>query len=142
MPKKAKVAYIEKPHNVKFMYEAIPDIGKNDIFCVTEVTSISTGTELGAYQGFPHLRKGVTYPRLVGYLNVARIDKCGSDVKGYKKDDRILIFSSHRDCFVIDKNDVLYKLSKNSSASDISMTYLFHLGYAAIIKSVIKYLSS
>ena len=138
MTKKAKVIYVEKPYKIKFVYEELKEIESNEIFCITEVSSISPGTELGAYQGLPHLRKGVTYPRLVGYLNVARVEKCGIHVKGYKRGDRILSFTSHRDCFVIKDDEVLFKLPKKSSSKEISMTYLFQLGQTAILKSNIK----
>ena len=55
-------------------------LGPNDVLGETEVSAISTGTELAAWCGKPPLRPSRAYPRLVGYCNLAIVTAVGSAV--------------------------------------------------------------
>lgn len=109
----------------------------DQILCRTEVSALSPGTELSAYRGDPPLRpQAQVYPRLMGYCNVARILARGADVPAHLQvGDRVLTHQSHRSGFMVAHGAVLAKLPAGMPADQASVTYLFHLGYAAFLKS-------
>jgi len=81
------------------------------------------------------LRPGKVYPRLVGYCNVAVVEECGADVHGIAVGDRILTHQSHRSAFVCEVGLILAHIPEEMTSSDASVTYLFHLGYNALLKA-------
>lgn len=109
----------------------------DQILCRTEVSALSPGTELSAYRGDPPLRpQAKVYPRLMGYCNVATILARGTDVPAdLQVGDRVLTHQSHRSGFMVAHGAVLAKLPTDMLADQASVTYLFHLGYAAFLKS-------
>lgn len=136
--KEAKVVWLNAPGELELRSQKLPEPGENELLCQTLVSVISPGTEIAAYKGLPPLRPNVVYPRLQGYCNVARVMKVGAGVTEYKPNDRILSFMSHRSAFVIAKGDALYKLSETEDAGKIACTYLFHLGYNAVLRSGVR----
>jgi threonine dehydrogenase-like Zn-dependent dehydrogenase len=138
IPTDATVVSLEAPRQLELQQRPLAPIGDADIVCETLVTAISPGTELAAYAGLPPLRKGVVYPRLQGYCNVARVLAVGSDVRTVVPGDRVLTFSSHRSHFVIPAADVLVRLPQEGRAEDLACTYLFHLGYNAILRAQVR----
>jgi threonine dehydrogenase-like Zn-dependent dehydrogenase len=114
----------------------VNDLSDNQVFAKTEFTAISPGTELGAYTGARPLRDDVQpYPRLLGYCNVSKIIKTGSAVKSVKAGDRIYTFQSHRSHFIIDEKQIIAVIPDNLSSKDAAVTYLFHLGYNALLQA-------
>lgn len=111
--------------------------GEGQVLCQTIATALSPGTELAAYRGDPPLRpQAVVYPRLVGYCNVARILDCGAGVPGHlQPGDLVLTTQSHRSGFCVAHQAILAKLPAGLDPVTASVTYLFHLGYAAFLKS-------
>lgn len=136
--RQAEVVWLNAPGKIEVRHEQLRTPEKTELQCESLVTAISPGTELAAYKGLPPLRPGVTYPRLVGYCNVGRVLEVGSEVRGISRGDRILSFTSHRSAFIIDQKDVLYKLPDNSKAEEIVCTYLFHLGYNAVLRGNVR----
>ncbi len=108
----------------------------DSILAKTAYTAISTGTELAAWLGKPPLRPSTIYPRLMGYCNIAQIIEVGSEVSELSAGDWILTHQSHSSHFGVKVCDVLCHFSaiKNEEAKRLSTTYLFHLGYAALLK--------
>ncbi|HZU83466.1 MAG TPA: zinc-binding dehydrogenase, partial [Polyangiaceae bacterium] len=109
-------------------------LASGSIAARTLFTAISPGTELAAYRGDPPLRPGPVYPRLVGYCNVAEILAVGSGVDGLAPGERILTFQSHRSAFVCDAREVVAKVPARVESRPAAVTYLFQLGYNAILK--------
>ena len=107
------------------------------ILCQTQATALSPGTELSAYRGDPPLRpQAQVYPRLMGYCNVATIVARGHGVADHLQvGDRVITLQSHRSGFAVAQTGVLAKLPDGLDANTASVTYLFHLGYAAFLKS-------
>lgn len=134
----ARVVYLTAPRECEVRSEPLPSLGAGDVLCETLITAISPGTELAAYCGLPPLRTGVVYPRLQGYCNVARVLAVGSSVTGVAVGDRILSFRSHRSHFVTPATDVLLRLPAESKVEDAVCTYLFHLGYNAVLRAGVK----
>jgi NADPH:quinone reductase-like Zn-dependent oxidoreductase len=131
------VVYLNAPHQLEIRHEILPTrrLEPGRILCETLVTVISPGTELGAYLGLPPLRPGVTYPRLQGYCNVARVLATSAGVDHVSPGDRVLTFSSHRSHFIAGCDDVLLVLEPQDRAEEIVCTYLYHLAYSAVLRS-------
>ena len=138
MKKMSTVIYLNEPRNIQFKEEAVTGCNDGDVLCETLVSVISPGTEVSAYIGMKPLRKGVNYPRLQGYCNVAKVVEIGSSVSNYSVGDRVLTFQSHRSHFLINENKILYKLTSTDESEKIACSYLYHLGYNAVLRSNIR----
>ena len=135
----ARVASLEGPRQLVWRTEALPErIPDGELLCETIVTAISPGTEVAAYQGLPPLREGVAYPRVQGYCNVARVVSCGTGVTGFSAADRVLTFSSHRSHFTIPADQVLLRLPDAAVDGETACSYLFHLGYNAVLRGGVR----
>jgi threonine dehydrogenase-like Zn-dependent dehydrogenase len=113
----------------------INQVSQNQIFAKTLVTCVSPGTEIAAFSGSPALRPGTPYPRVVGYCNVAEIMAVGSAVKSVEVGMRILTAQSHRSAFITSANDVMAIVPMSLDPVAASTTYLFHLGYYALLRA-------
>lgn len=115
----------------------LPD---NAIFAYTEYTVISKGTELAAWRGAPPLRAGSTYPRLMGYCNLARVEKVGQSVFDILPGDYILTNQSHRSSFICSYNEVLFSIRnpEEDIKKKISATYLYYLIYSSLLSTNFK----
>ncbi|MBP1178516.1 zinc-dependent alcohol dehydrogenase [Methylobacterium sp. PvR107] len=127
------VAKLMAPRHIEFVEEELPELMDGDLLCETLVSAISTGTEIAAYVGLPPLRPSAAYPRLLGYCNVSRVTDSRSDK--FQVGDRVLTFQSHRSAFVVNYTGVLLRLPDQADARHISTSYLFHLGYNAVVRS-------
>lgn len=130
----ARVAELAGPRQLAFREESLRTPDSGEVQARTICSAISTGTEMAAYLGLPPLRPGKIYPRLVGYCNVAEIVDCGADVQDFGVGDRILTHQSHRSAFVSSTEEILLKLPENADPNIAATTYLFHLGYNALLK--------
>ncbi len=128
--------WLNGPREIELRREPLAAPKAGEVSCETIVTAISPGTELAAYTGLPPLRPGPIYPRLVGYCNVARVIE--SKDERYQAGDRVLSFAPHRSHFVIAADDVLLKLPEDSNADTSACSYLFHLGYNAMLRSTVR----
>jgi D-arabinose 1-dehydrogenase-like Zn-dependent alcohol dehydrogenase len=126
---------LDSPYQLVWREESFPtNAAPGTLICETIVSAISPGTELGAYVGLPPLRDGTGYPRVQGYCNVARVLGVGEGVQGLSAGDRVLSFSSHRSHFQIPASEVLLRLDPEMDAGHIACSYLFHLGYEAVLR--------
>jgi threonine dehydrogenase-like Zn-dependent dehydrogenase len=110
-------------------------IAPDEIFAITQYSTISPGTEVSAYIGLPPLRPGKIYPRVVGYCNVAQVEAVGADVQRCKPGDFILTHQCHQSAFICNEQAILSLVPEHSNLVDVSATYLYHLGYAALLRS-------
>lgn len=113
----------------------IKQIGQNQILAKTLVTCVSPGTEVAAFNGFPPLRPGAPYPRVVGYCNVAEVVAVGSAMKSVGVGMRILTGQSHRSAFIASTNDVMAIVPLSLDPVAACTTYLFHLGYYSLLRA-------
>lgn len=135
----ADIVYMDGPGTVTVRNEDLPQHPEaGQILCETIVSAISPGTELASYQGLPHLRPQVRYPRLQGYCNVARVVAVGGGVSRVMPGDRILSFTSHRSAMCISETDVLLVLQPEDNADAVVCAYLYHLGYNAMLRSNVR----
>ncbi|MES2339684.1 MAG: zinc-binding dehydrogenase [Pseudomonadota bacterium] len=134
----AQVVWLTAPHTLDIRTEAVAAPGPGAIACATIVSAISPGTELAAYTGQPPLRPGTGFPRVQGYCNVARVTALGEGVTGVAVGDRVLSFTSHRSAFTMPAADVLLTLAADWDADRIVTSYLFHLGYNAVLRGGVR----
>jgi NADPH:quinone reductase-like Zn-dependent oxidoreductase len=135
----ATVAWLEGPRRLVWRDEPLPSTPPDaSHLCETIVTAISPGTELGAWIGLPPLRPETGYPRLQGYCNVARVVASGLDTRMASTGDLVLSFTSHRNRFVLADEDVLLVLPQGLDLGKAAVTYLFHMGYDAVLRANVR----
>jgi threonine dehydrogenase-like Zn-dependent dehydrogenase len=132
----AETVWLTRPGAIEFRRESLEPPAHGELLCRTIVTAISPGTELAAFTGQPPLRPSVTYPRLQGYCNVGEVLDSRAD--GFVRGDRVLSFTSHRSHFLLPAADALYVLPEGADPGAIACTYLYHLGYNAVLRSQVR----
>jgi threonine dehydrogenase-like Zn-dependent dehydrogenase len=136
---KAKVAILQSPGKMTFEFKDLSmNVKENNILCESLVSVISPGTELAAYRGAPPLSSSVSYPRFVGYCNVARVIAKGGNVKNISVGDRVLSLQSHRSHFQINSSEILAVVPSQISSREAACCYLFQLGYNATLRGNVR----
>jgi len=136
----SKIIELTGPYQLKIRTELldIDQIRPDQIAAETLFSAISPGTEISAFKGDPPLRPMKVYPRVVGYCNVAEIKAAGEAVTDYQLGDFILTHQPHRSAFICSADDILTKIPPNADLAQASTTYLFHLGYNALMKGGVR----
>jgi len=134
---KARVYWLTAPRTLELQDEEFGSrpLAPHEVEAVTVYTAISPGTELAAWSGKPPLRPSDPYPRLVGYCNLGRVARIGTDVVGIKEGDHVLTHQSHRSAFRVPATEVLLVTRERADEAlrSLTTTYLYHLGYAALL---------
>lgn len=133
MSENAKVYQLIGERELVVEQEQLVDVTAGMVRAKTQYSAISPGTEVAAYRGAPPLRPMNVYPRLQGYCNVAEVVEIGANVDGLSLGDLVYSHQSHRSDFVCDQSR-LVPLPKGCNPAMMSTTYLFHLGYSALLK--------
>lgn len=132
---KSNTYWLTGPRALECRSEDLPHEPVAGHFAATTLyTAVSPGTELAAFRGDPPLRPMKVYPRLVGYCNVARVVVCGEGVANLQPGDLVLSGQSHRSHFHAPARDIWMKIPPDTDLVAASTTYLFHLGYAALLR--------
>ncbi|MCG2616068.1 zinc-binding dehydrogenase [Terrimonas sp. NA20] len=137
---KADVYTLKAPFEL-IMEEQIIDpsqLGPTELIAKTVYSVVSPGTEVAAYSGASPLRPMKVYPRVVGYCNIARVEFTGTGVSSVSSGDYILTFQSHRTYFKINESECILKFDQGSPLKKLTATYLYHLGYAALLSGEAK----
>lgn len=138
-PASARVVKLLGPRQLVWVDEPLPaSLPVDALLCRTLASAISPGTELAAYLGARPLRDIPAYPRVQGYCNVAEVLAVGADVTSHSPGDRVLSFASHRSHFVLAEAESLLKLPPGMAAEHATVTYLFHLGYNALLRAGVQ----
>ena len=104
----------------------------NQAYVETEVTALSTGTDLGNYLGdSTFVPDAPPYPRGVGYSNVGVIRRAGADFSG-KEGDRVFSMKPHQSAYIAGPKDLLVRVPDTVSPEQASLSYLTQLGLAAL----------
>jgi len=102
----------------------LTDLRDDQVYVETEVTALSTGTDLGNYEGrSTELPGAPDYPRAVGYSNVGRI---------VADDQRVFSMKPHMSAFIAEPEDLLVPVPDGVSSEQASLAYLTQLGLAAL----------
>ncbi len=119
--------------NLSMNYEEIHvDREKNQYYCETLFTAISTGTEIAAFYGEKPLRKDGGYPRKLGYLNLAQIIAAPIGAVNYQNGDLILTNQSHCDRFVCAEEEILSIVPDLREYKSYLFSYVYHMAFSTI----------
>lgn len=103
------------------------------VYVQTEVTALSTGTDLGNYLGRSTDIPGAPdYPRAVGYSNVGVVRAVGTGVDDLRIGQRVFSMKPHVSAYVARNIDMLVPVPDGVSPEQASLAYLAQLGMAAM----------
>ncbi len=105
----------------------------DQVYVETEVTALSTGTDLGNYLGNSTDVPGAPgYPRGVGYSNVGIVRKAGSSVLQLAVGQRVFSLKPHQSAYIAQATDLLVPVPDGVEPEQASLAYLTQLGMAAM----------
>jgi threonine dehydrogenase-like Zn-dependent dehydrogenase len=112
----------------------IPDLpDAHQILVETQVSALSTGTDLGNYLGDSTYVPGAPdYPRWVGYSNAGVIRAIGPGVTRFAAGDRVFSTRPHQSAYIAEENELLVRIPEAVSFEQASLAYLTGLGLAAL----------
>lgn len=108
-------------------------LGATEIFVKTEFSGLSTGTDLGNFEGRSTEVPGAPdYPRPVGYSNVGIVAAVGQDVSKFRVGDRVFGVKAHRSAYVAKEDEFVIPVPAGVAADQASLGYLVHLGVVSL----------
>lgn len=108
-------------------------LGEKHIFVETEVSALSTGTDLGNYEGRSReVPTAPDYPRWVGYNNIGVIRRCGTAVSRWRAGQRVFTPRPHQSGFVAHEDDLIVAVPDGVAPEAASLCYLTELGVAGM----------
>jgi threonine dehydrogenase-like Zn-dependent dehydrogenase len=111
----------------------IDHLEPDQVYVETEVTALSTGTDLGNYLGNSTDIPGAPdYPRAVGYSNVGIVRAIGADVADLRIGQRVFSIKPHQSGFVARSSELMVPVPDGVSPEQASLAYLAQLGMAAM----------
>ncbi len=112
---------------------SLATLGERQIFIETEVSALSTGTDLGNYEGRSReVPTAPDYPRWVGYNNIGVIRYCGAAVTKWRIGQRVFTPRPHQSAFAAHEDDLIVPLPDGVSPEAASLCYLTELGVAGM----------
>src|SRR6266568_4348646 len=89
-------------------------IARDQVYVKTEVTALSTGTDLGNFEGRSReVPDAPDYPRAVGYSNVGQVMRVGKDVAHLQPGQRVFSMRPHLSAFIAQKDELLVPVPEN-----------------------------
>ena len=83
----------------------LTSLQSKEIYVETEVSALSTGTDLGNYLGDSTYVPGAPdYPRWIGYSNVGIVRSVGASVTKYKPSERVFSSRAHQSAFIANQD--------------------------------------
>ena len=105
----------------------------DQVYVETEVTALSTGTDLGNYLGNSTDIPGAPdYPRAVGYSNVGVVRAVGADAGSLQVGQRVFSLKPHQSAYIAHRSELLVPVPDGVSSEQASLAYLAQLGMAAM----------
>jgi threonine dehydrogenase-like Zn-dependent dehydrogenase len=103
------------------------------VYVETEVSALSTGTDLGNYLGDSTYVPGAPdYPRPVGYSNVGVVRRVGSAVRRLAPGQRVFSMKPHQSAYIARDSELLVVIPPEVPSGAAALAYLTHLGLAAL----------
>ena len=127
------------PHKLEYVRKSLLSGNHNtfDYLCETIFSGISTGTEIGAWEGLPHLRKEVTYPRKIGYMNISKIVKKNNSSAHLNLGNFIYTLNGHSNYFECNDIDIVMQFENSLNLEKYVFAYIYHLADIAIHSLII-----
>jgi threonine dehydrogenase-like Zn-dependent dehydrogenase len=111
----------------------IGSLEADQIYVETEITALSTGTDLGNYLGDSTYVPGAPqYPRWVGYSNAGVVRKVGEAVKSFRAGDRVFSPHPHQSAYIAQQSELLVEIPPSVPSEEAALAYLTHLGLASL----------
>ena len=108
-------------------------LGDRELFVETEISALSTGTDLANYDGRSREVPGAPdYPRWVGYNNVGVVRHCGPAVTEWSAGDRVFAPKPHQSGYVAKDTDLLVRVPDGVTPEMAALAYLTNLGVSAL----------
>ena len=105
----------------------------DQIYVETEVSALSTGTDLGNYLGDSTYVPGAPpYPRWIGYSNVGVVRRVGGAVQIFRPGERAFSLRPHQSAYIAQQNELLVEIPASVPSEEASLAYLTHLGLASL----------
>lgn len=106
----------------------------DELICQTLFSAISPGTELAAYCGLPPLRPtSKPYPRLLGYMNVAKVVVAGEKARrSFPPGSVVYSHAAHGSVARLTEDRVLAIVPEGLEPRLAAPAYLFRLGWNAL----------
>jgi threonine dehydrogenase-like Zn-dependent dehydrogenase len=105
----------------------------DQIYVETEVSALSTGTDLGNYLGDSTYVPGAPqYPRWVGYSNAGVVRRVGGAVQIFRPGERVFSLRPHQSAYVAQQSELLVEIPASVPSEEASLAYLTHLGLASL----------
>ena len=105
----------------------------DQVYVETQVTALSTGTDLGNYLGNSTDIPGAPdYPRAVGYSNVGIVRAIGADVENLQPGQRVFSLKPHQSAYIAHRSELMVPVPEGVSSEQASLAYLAQLGMAAL----------
>lgn len=122
--------------DLRLVEETCPaQIAEHQVLVRTEVTALSTGTDLANYDGrSEELPNAPPYPRPVGYSNAGVVTCVGNKVTRFAAGDRVFSMRPHQSAYVAEEDELLVNIDSRVDSEQASLAYLTHLGAAALRK--------
>ncbi|MEZ5399597.1 MAG: zinc-binding alcohol dehydrogenase [Bryobacteraceae bacterium] len=108
-------------------------LAPDEIYVETEVTALSTGTDLGNYLGDSgYVPDAPKYPRWVGYSNCGIVRATGAAVTSVQPGDRVFAPKPHQSAYIARVGELVVRAPADVSPEQVSLIYLANLGLAAL----------
>ena len=120
--------------DLRFVEEEIEGArpGAGEVVVTAEVTALSTGTDLGNYEGRSTEVPGAPdYPRPVGYSHVGTVTAAGEGA-GWSVGDRVFSMRPHQSAYLAGAGDLLVRVPEGADRDGASLAYLTQLGMAGM----------
>lgn len=105
------------------------------IYMETDVSALSTGTDLGNFSGDSTYVPGAPdYPRWVGYSNAGIVRAAGPDVTFAKAGERYFTTRPHLSAFIAEEPQLLARIPEGVPSEQASLAYLCNLGLQSLQK--------
>lgn len=109
------------------------ELAPDEVYVETEVTALSTGTDLGNYLGRSTEVPGAPpYPRGVGYSNVGTVRGVGSAVSNVCVGQRVFSLKPHQSAYIATSAELLVPVPQSIAPEQAALAYLAQLGMAAM----------
>ncbi len=108
-------------------------LAPDEVYVETEVTALSTGTDLANYLGRSTEIPGAPdYPRPVGYSNVGVMRRVGPAVREFREGQRVFSLKPHQSAYIAGASDLLVPVPHSVEPEEASLAYLAQLGLTAL----------
>ena len=112
---------------------SLDSLGPREVYVETEVSALSTGTDLANYEGRSReVPTAPDYPRWVGYNNAGVVKATGAEVTKFKVGQRVFAPRPHQSGYVGHEDDLIVAVPEGVSPEVASLCYLTNLGVAGL----------